>query len=283
VKQHLCFSRIPVLVECAADMRGTVGAVLRGEYEAGYFGAGLTILDIGANVGSFSLWANMRWPGSVIHAYEPHPETFEMLARNLAGLPNVTCHRQAVFPTVEPELAFYSRHAGDGEAGLVASLDRKYQVMPADRTFAVPVLHPRSLPACDVLKVDVEGAEARILESLDLERVSLILLEYHHSDDRQAILRKVAGTFLAVHEESYPWDAELPGSPFRKDLAGSRYGDLFLVNQRFNKLKRLAPDELEPGLHPPAQALPFRQLLAALPGAAARAVRRRLRPRSERP
>jgi FkbM family methyltransferase len=277
VKPQLCFSRIPVLVECAADMRGTVAAVLRGEYESGYFGDALTILDIGANVGSFTLWANMRWPGSVIHAYEPHPETFEMLERNVAGLPNVTCHRQAVFPSEEPALAFYSRHAGDGEAGLVSSLSRKYQEMPADRTFPVPVVHPRSLPACDVLKLDVEGAEARILDGMDLERVSLLLLEYHHSDDREAILRKVAGTFVPVHEESYDWDRELPGSSFRRDLAGSRYGDLFLVNQRFNKLRRSAPDELKPGLEPGgAHAFPLRQLLAALPSAAARALKRRI-------
>jgi FkbM family methyltransferase len=275
VKHQLCFARIPVMVECAADMGGTVAAVLRGEYESGYSGSQLTVLDIGANVGSFSLWANLRWPGSVIHAYEPHPETHAMLVRNVAGL-NVTCHRVAVFPTDQPELPFHSRHAGDGEAGLVVSLDRKYQAMPAERTFAVPVVHPRALPACDVLKVDVEGAEAHILEAMDLERISLILLEYHHSDDREAILRKVAGTFVAVHEESYPWDAELAGSSFRKDLAGSRYGDLFLVNQRFNKLRRLAPEELAPGLQAPAQGLPLRQLLAALPGAAARALKRRL-------
>src|SRR4051812_18056474 len=152
--------------------------------------------------------------------------------------------------------------------------------MPADRTFAVPIVHPRSLPACDVLKVDVEGAEASILQAMDLEQVSLILLEYHHSDHREAILRKVSGLFVPVHEESYPWDAELPGSSFRKELAGSRYGDLFLVNQRSNKLRPLAPGELQPGLQAQgAHQFPLRQLLAALPGAAARAVRRRF-PRS---
>src|SRR5438045_4468314 len=142
-----------------------------------------------------------------------------MLVRNLAGLPNVHCHRQAVFPREERGLAFFSRHAGDGEAGLVPALSRKYRVMAADKTFPVPILHPRALPPCDVLKVDVEGAEASILEGMDLERVSLLLLEYHHSDHRQAILQKVAGTFAPVHEESYPWDAELPGSSFRQDLA----------------------------------------------------------------
>ena len=38
--------------------------VLEGEYEAGFDGVGLDILDIGANVGSFALWATARWPST---------------------------------------------------------------------------------------------------------------------------------------------------------------------------------------------------------------------------
>jgi hypothetical protein len=37
------------------------------------------ILDIGANIGAFTSWAAKRWPGCVIHAYEPHPGNYAML------------------------------------------------------------------------------------------------------------------------------------------------------------------------------------------------------------
>jgi predicted RNA methylase len=79
-------AQVPVTMEVPDSVYGAVVEVLTGEYEPGYFGEGLTILDIGANVGSFSLWANLRWPGSTIYAYEPHPGTCAMLKRNLAGL-----------------------------------------------------------------------------------------------------------------------------------------------------------------------------------------------------
>ena len=61
---------------------GIVEEVLRGEYESGYTGERLTVLDIGANIGAFSLWAAHRWPGCTINAYEPNPATFALLERS---------------------------------------------------------------------------------------------------------------------------------------------------------------------------------------------------------
>ena len=44
------------------------------------------ILDIGANIGAFALWAIGRWPGCRLHCYEPLPANFDMLRQNLAHL-----------------------------------------------------------------------------------------------------------------------------------------------------------------------------------------------------
>src|SRR5688500_13610795 len=63
---------VPVSMLVPNDMTGAVAEVLSGEYESGFSGSGLTVLDIGANVGSFAIWAGMRWPQSTVHCYEPH-------------------------------------------------------------------------------------------------------------------------------------------------------------------------------------------------------------------
>src|SRR5690242_4980783 len=42
-----------------------------------------TILDIGANVGLFALYAASVAPEAVIHSFEPEPATFERLTGNL--------------------------------------------------------------------------------------------------------------------------------------------------------------------------------------------------------
>jgi hypothetical protein len=42
-----------------------------------------TILDIGANVGQFALAAALHFPGATIHSFEPLPDTFSELVKNI--------------------------------------------------------------------------------------------------------------------------------------------------------------------------------------------------------
>ncbi len=46
-----------------------------------------TIVDIGAHVGSFTVLCHHYWPEAKIVAVEPHPESFELLQRNTAHIP----------------------------------------------------------------------------------------------------------------------------------------------------------------------------------------------------
>ncbi len=255
-------------------MREAIAGVLEGEYESGYFGDRLTIVDIGANVGSFVTWARMRGPGSTIHAYEPNPGTFEMLVRNVGALPDVFCHQQAVYPGEPSQQMFYSRYAGDGEGGLVAYIGKTFESLAPERQVTVPTIPPRDLPACDVLKLDVEGGEAAILEHMDLANVSLILLEYQDEENRLSIERRLQADFECQFEDSFPWNQLLPASDYRQDLAGKTYGHLFFVNRRANRLSKLPGTSTQPGNRPVDPAtLSLPQLLAALPAAAGRALR----------
>jgi FkbM family methyltransferase len=281
ILKRTVFARIPVTLEVPEQMTGTTRAVMEGEYESGYCGEGLTILDIGANIGSFATWANLRWPLSIVHAYEPHPETFQALAHNVANLRNVHCHDQAVCPSDKVREPFYSRYAGDGESALVDCAAKTFQNIAPERTLLVPVIHPRNLPRCDVVKIDVEGAEASILEHMDLVDVSLILLEYQNVENRDRIQERLKLDFVLAFEDGFSWDRILPASDYRKELAGDRTGHMFFVNKRANKLRKDPSDEWMSGLPGPRAAsspdLPLKGLLAALPGAAKRALERRLR------
>jgi hypothetical protein len=87
---------------------GIVREVLAGEYESGYDGTGLHVLDIGTNVGAFSVWAAHRWPGSTVDAYEHNPATFTLLERNTRRYPMIRCHRAAVIPPPATRRSFCS-------------------------------------------------------------------------------------------------------------------------------------------------------------------------------
>src|SRR5215470_4715731 len=41
------------------------------------------ILDVGANIGLFSLWARHSFPEAVVHAYEPNDQIFDYAIANL--------------------------------------------------------------------------------------------------------------------------------------------------------------------------------------------------------
>jgi FkbM family methyltransferase len=277
--KRLRFATVPIAFEFPDEMAAEVTAVLAGEYEAGYFGAGLTVVDIGANVGSFTLWSHLRWPNSIVHAYEPQPETYATLLRNVGWLPNVHCHEKAVYPDEGSQLDFYSRYSGDGESGLVAYIGETFEDLARDNIIQVPVLHPRDLPACDILKIDVEGGEARILESMDLSGVSLILLEYQNLANRDAIQSLLNGKFVCEFEDRHPWRDVLPKTGYRKDLIGDAYGRMFFVNQQLNRLtlpfgsepRQRARWPVEPHL------ISLRQLLRAIPGATVRAFGNRIK------
>lgn len=256
---------VPVELEVTGDMQWSLDKVLAGEYDAPYQGTELTILDIGANVGAFALWANLRWPRSTIHAYEPGPGTFEILQRNVASLPNVVCSQVAVYPSDEPTAAFFSRYDGDGGAGLVDALKTTFKSMPQHQIQQVPVVSPRTLPRADIVKIDAEGSECEIIANMDLAHVSLLMVEYTNLEARARIRRDTQETFEIEREDSTPSRRELLiSSGFRDELRNDRFGTLTMVNREANRLRRMGPTA------PPY--LTLRQLLHQLPAAVGRAI-----------
>jgi DUF218 domain len=146
-------ARIAVELRCPPAMEGHLAHILEGEYESGYAGVNLWVLDIGANAGAFSIWAAHRWPGITIDAYEPDPGSFQLLQANTRSYPMVRCQNVAVYPSEGKDLAFTSRYAGDGEAGLVEVISEIFgQGNNNEREFfRVPALHPRELPHADAI------------------------------------------------------------------------------------------------------------------------------------
>ncbi|HET9857138.1 MAG TPA: FkbM family methyltransferase, partial [Chthoniobacterales bacterium] len=48
------------------------------------------ILDIGSNIGASILYFHRQFPDAKIFGFEPHPDTFRILEKNVAQLPGVT-------------------------------------------------------------------------------------------------------------------------------------------------------------------------------------------------
>ena len=141
------------------------------------------ILDIGANIGCFAVWAHDRWPGASLLCYEPNAEASRICEINA---PFARVLSAAVTTAKEPELTVYydwsMSHTRPVDA---ADVDYWRTQTPSSGTVKVPAIHPRDLPPCDILKLDAEGVEPEILENYQhLSTVKYCVYEYHSEKHR---------------------------------------------------------------------------------------------------
>lgn len=130
-----------------------------------------TVLDVGGNVGFFSILARHYFPEAVIHSYEPEPEIFSILKRNTEGIGVVSynagvasLHGRAEIVSNGPSLYNSLRFAEAGEIRMVSI------------NSAIDLLGE----TIDLLKLDCEGGEWDIFQDREsLRRVKHLAMEYH--------------------------------------------------------------------------------------------------------
>ncbi len=145
----------------------------------GKVGPNSSVLDIGANIGVFSLFA-ARSGAKAVHSFEPSRESFETLVRNVKenGLEAVIFpHQLAVTAVDGAEVAFPKRSSAFNRIGSGA-VEEDCELVG---TISLQTIL-RDKPALDLLKLDCEGGEYDILLTLDqdmVKKIRAIRLEYH--------------------------------------------------------------------------------------------------------
>jgi len=129
-----------------------------------------TIIDIGANIGAFTVFARLHSTAHIT-AIEPEPSNFQTLLKNKPD--NTKCIEAAVDSEEGSKNLYISKNAGQH------SLYRTGEGQIHVRTIT---LHEYIRNGCDLLKLDCEGAEYAILHSLSrekLQQIRFILIEIH--------------------------------------------------------------------------------------------------------
>lgn len=142
----------------------------------------LTIIDIGANIGSFSIFAAMRNRNSKILAYEPATKTFKQLIENIQmnGFEDrIIAHKEAV-DGKKRNLKLYDSGISGMRSIFRTRDEKKYEWVKAISLGDVFVNN--KLKKCDFLKIDCEGAEYEILLNTSpkiFSKISKLSLEFH--------------------------------------------------------------------------------------------------------
>ena len=170
-----------------------------------------TVIDVGANIGLFALFCARENPRCRIVAVEPAPAAFAALERNLSHLRHAHCVERALADSAlaHGRLTVYadapgesSRHprertmqrarlreaAGSSNSAAAAAGPAAEVVTCAVGTLSA-LLDERAIRRVDLLKIDCEGDELRVLRGLtaaDMRRVHQVVAEVHDVHGRLA-------------------------------------------------------------------------------------------------
>jgi len=157
-----------------------------------------TVIDIGANIGIFAVYAAKTAAGTTVYAFEPGESSYRTLVENvrLNGLEGrVRAFPLAVAATTGKRTLFLSEH--DSYHSLYAH-PAKSRPIEINCISLQEIFDQHQIAVCDLLKLDCEGAEFEILYQTPpeyLRRVKHIRMEYHNH---------------ASHEQNTTIDALLP-------------------------------------------------------------------------
>jgi FkbM family methyltransferase len=133
-----------------------------------------SILDLGANVGLFGVFAVSRWPGARLVAFEPDPDNLAVLERTVAvnGLSGSWTVVPAAAGAHDGETSFLA-----GQASLSRRADRD---TPGATKVPIRDVLP-AIAAADLVKLDIEGGEWEILSDARFQASPprALVMEYH--------------------------------------------------------------------------------------------------------
>jgi len=161
----------------------------------------VNIVDIGANLGIFSVAARVSFPNSVIHSYEPNPDNLPLLNKNSSQF-SFICFEEAV-----------SNISGKGSLSSTSPNDTSATISKNNEGLITlsnlkTVISRFSNKKIDLLKLDCEGSEFDILRDCnELHNVRYIAMEYHLPiDDPETKLAELLTTlsenkFSVIHQD----------------------------------------------------------------------------------
>jgi len=148
-------------------------------------GDGWKIVDIGAGIGEFTLFALLGHPQNFVYAFEPYPRSFDLLSGNLAA--NGIANAQIFSEAIGAETGTLALDLSSGEPLQIQSLSldtvlTQGEVLNVRSLSLEDAFNRLGLERCDLLKLDCEGAEYDILfhtSASILRRIDRIVMEYH--------------------------------------------------------------------------------------------------------
>ncbi len=154
-----------------------------------------TIVDVGANIGLYAIWAHRRYRPAAIYCYEASPRTFAFLKDNIERLVDrevteISAVNCAIASRSGEKLVLHQSTSISGISTLLdtgtvnwiaqAAADRQLVTHEVTSSTVSAEMESSRLAAIDVLKIDVEGYFMEVLKGIaprDFARIANIVME----------------------------------------------------------------------------------------------------------
>jgi FkbM family methyltransferase len=149
------------------------------------------VIDVGAHIGLFSLYASQFCSKGIIYSFEPIKENYELLLANvqLNNLQQVHIFNLAVSKYNIP----IKLYINDDDAGHSIFSQSSQNIM-VDSISLQKIFDDNKIEHCNFLKLDCEGAEYEIIKNLPLayfEKIDKMIIEYHMADSHPELLSEL--------------------------------------------------------------------------------------------
>lgn len=167
---------------------------------------GSIVIDVGAHIGTFAIrCAGER--GCTVYSYEPCEESFNLLAKNVT-INNLDEKIKSFKKAVSAESGLKdfnvstSHYSGSSFYGVISP----FYTVKVDCITLEQIFKDHNITHCDVLKIDCEGEEKKILMSSAgvLKLVGKIMLEYHTMQDGKVIMDYLRNNGYSVYPDTLP-------------------------------------------------------------------------------
>lgn len=173
---------------------GDMVAIIEDFYEQQYlpnkkcFGEEAVIVDLGAHIGTFSVLAAKMARGGMVFSYEPDKQNFVQLLKNikLNNIENIKPLNSAVWKERRRINLYYNNNSSLGHSLIQGGGESNYYSV--ESLTLEDIFNSNNIKTCDLLKIDVEGAEYEILFSAPkkiYEKINSIYFEFHEDQAKR--------------------------------------------------------------------------------------------------